>query len=79
MYSHDCMINFVFGGRGLGKSFAFKRKAINNFLRKGEQTIYLRRTQTELDLVKKTYFNDIKDYYEGVDFYVNGNEGFING
>ena len=79
LFSHNSMINFVMSERGGGKSFDAKRRMINNFLNKGKMSIYIRRTQVEVDLVKNTFFNDIAEFYEGVDFKVSGMEGFING
>ena len=79
LFSYNGFINFVMGVRGGGKSFDAKRRAINNFLKNKKQTIYIRRTRVEIDLVKKTYFNDIAPFYDGVEFKVEGDVGYING
>lgn len=79
LFSHNSMINFVMSERGGGKSFDAKRRMINNFLNKQKMSIYIRRTKVELDLVKNTFFNDIRDFYEGVEFSVDGSGGYING
>lgn len=57
--THNAMINIVIGSRGCGKTYGLKMRAVKNFLTKGEQFIYLRRYDTELDMVKETLFNDI--------------------
>lgn len=79
LFSHNSMINFVMSERGGGKSFDAKRRMINNFLNKHKMSIYIRRTKVEVDLVKNTFFNDIKEFYEDVEFKVEGMEGYING
>lgn len=42
------MLNFIVGARGCGKTFAFKEDAVKNFLEKGEQFVYMRRYDKEL-------------------------------
>ena len=79
LFSHNAFINFVMGVRGGGKSFDAKDRAIRNFLKNKKQCVYIRRTRTEIDLVKKTYFNDIQFKYPDVEFKVEGDVGFING
>lgn len=49
----------VIGGRRYGKTYDPKYLAIKNFFQKGEQYIYIRRRQNELDAVKDTLFNDV--------------------
>lgn len=62
--SYNKLFNFVVGNRGAGKTYAFKKWAIQDFLKNGNQFIYLRRYDTELKRVK-TYFADIqKDFPE---------------
>lgn len=76
-YNRDFM--FVMGNRSAGKSFAWKCYCIDRFLKKGEQFIYMRRYDNELDNIK-TLFDDIKDIkYPNVDFYIKGKEIYING
>ena len=79
LFSHNSMINFVMSERGGGKSFDAKRRMINNFLNKHKMSIYIRRTKVEIDLVKGTFFNDIKEFYEDIEFKVDGMGGYING
>lgn len=47
----NCPICFVLGSRSAGKSFYFKKYAIDRFLKNSEEFIYIRRYQTELDEV----------------------------
>ena len=54
------MINIVLGDRGCGKSFNAKVAVLKNFLKTGEQFIYLRRYKTELDSALATFFDDLQ-------------------
>ena len=56
--SYNCLFTFVVSGRGYGKSFSAKKRALKNFLSKGEQFVILRRYKSEH---KKAalYFNDV--------------------
>ena len=42
------LINFVVGARGCGKTFAFKKDAVESFLKDGSQFVYIRRYEKEL-------------------------------
>ena len=68
--------NFVVGGRGLGKTYGAKKQAIKDYVRRGDQFIYLRRYKSEL-ASKHTFFADILDdeYVKstGLEMRVNGN------
>lgn len=67
--SKQRLFNFVLGARGCGKSFAFKRKAVDNFLKRGEQFVYIRRYETELPAAEmRNFFDDIAEYYPDTDF-----------
>lgn len=57
--THNALVNIIIGPRGYGKTYALKKRAIQNFINKGQQFVYLRRYQAELDLVKEGLFNDI--------------------
>lgn len=62
------LYNFVIGLRGGGKTFYWKKKCLNDFINKGQQFMWLRRYQTELNemgqwasaLQRKGYFQDVK-------------------
>lgn len=58
--SRQRLFNFVIGARGCGKTYGFKKHVIRNFLRKGEQFVYLRRYDTELPAGKiRNFFDDV--------------------
>ena len=73
------MLNFVMSHRGGGKTYSSKRLAIKNFLKNGDQFIYLRRYKTELkgDNVAK-FFDDISQEFEGHKFAVKGHTFYID-
>ena len=51
--SNGCTYSFLVGGRGIGKTFGCLRYAIDNDIK----FIYLRRTQTQVDLIQSQEFN----------------------
>lgn len=57
--TYNCLFNFVIGGRGCGKTYAAKKRAIKQFLEKGHEFVYLRRYDEELKDTAESYFNDI--------------------
>lgn len=71
IFSYNAVYNFVQGGRGLGKTYGAKKKAIRAALKNGEQFIYLRRYKTELDS-RHTFFADISHEFPEWDFRING-------
>ena len=75
--SHNAVFNFIVGGRGIGKSYGAKVKAVKKFLDKGEQFILLRRYKEELSLARKTFFSDIAQEFPGIEFRANGNTAEI--
>jgi hypothetical protein len=60
------MISIILGDRGCGKSFNAKVTVLRNFLKTGEQFIYLRRYKTELDSALATFWDDLQanGYFE---------------
>lgn len=57
--THNALFNLIIGNRSSGKSYGMKKRAIKNFIDKGQQFVYLRRFADELDKTKNEYFNDI--------------------
>lgn len=60
--SYNCLFNFIVGNRGGGKTYGFKKWAIDDFLKTGAQFVYVRRYKQELKRIK-TYFDDITEVY----------------
>lgn len=65
--SYNCLFNFIIGNRGGGKSYGFKKWAIDDFLKTGSQFVYVRRYKTEIKTVDR-FFNDIAEAYPEHDF-----------
>lgn len=62
--SRQRLFNFVVGPRGAGKTYGAKKKAIKDFIRKGNQFVYLRRYETEMPASQmRNFFDDV-----GVEF-----------
>ena len=58
--SYNAMLNIIMTNRGFGKSYGSKMMAIKNFIKKGEQFVYVRRFKTEITKQFKQFFDDIK-------------------
>lgn len=71
LLSYGAMFNIAVGARGLGKTYACKKRAIQRALDGGEEFVYLRRFQTELKHVN-TFFNDIRGEFPDWELSVDG-------
>lgn len=76
--SYNCLFNFIIGARGVGKTYGCKKEVIKDFLKNGNQFVYLRRFKQELKKIDK-FFDDIKDEFPDVEFAVKHNKLCING
>jgi len=77
--SYNALFNFIVGTRGCGKSYGCKVDAINDFIKNGNQFVWVRRYDSELDDFKTLFFSDIMELYPndimeytGYKFYING-------
>jgi hypothetical protein len=70
--SYNGTYNFLVGGRGLGKTYGAKKKAIKDALEKGDEFIYVRRYKNELTVAKSTFFADLLHEFPKYDFKVSG-------
>lgn len=75
--SYNATYNFCVGGRGLGKTYGAKKKAVDDYLKRGEQFIYVRRFKGELANARGTFFSDIAHLYPNHIFRINGDEAQI--
>ena len=67
--SKQRLFNFVVGARGCGKTYAAKMQVIKNFLRKGEQFVYVRRYETELPSAEMiNFFDDVMQEFPDHNF-----------
>lgn len=71
IHSYNATYMFVIGARGLGKTYGAKKRVINNFIKNGEQFIYLRRYSSELR-GRATFFADISQEFPDYHFRVQG-------
>lgn len=77
--SYNCLFNFVVGNRGGGKTFWSKEWAIRDFLKTGNQFVYLRRYDTEFTEGKKEkFFDDILYKFPEHKFKVKGYVAYID-
>ena len=56
IFSYNTVFNFIVGGRGTGKTYGLLKYIYDH----GETAIYLRRTQTQADIVGKPEFSPFK-------------------
>lgn len=77
--THNCLLNFIIGERGVGKTFWFKEWAIKEFIKNGWQFAYVRRYKDELKSSCKTFFNDVSIKFPEHTFEVKGNNFIIDG
>ena len=76
--SYNATFNMIITNRGYGKTYGAKKRAINKFLKKGEQFIYVRRYKSELKKVKDKFFEKIKKEFEGHKFEIKGFTAYID-
>jgi len=76
--TYNALFNFIIGNRGGGKTYWAKRWAINDFIKNGNEFIYVRRYKTELRTVK-TFFSDVSAEFPDHELSVSGNNLYIDG
>ena len=75
--SYNCLFNFIIGNRGGGKTYGFKHYAIRDFLRSGNEFVYVRRYKEELKDIKN-FFDDVSKEFPNHTFAVKGSNFFID-
>lgn len=77
--SYNALLNFVVGVRGVGKTYACKKRVIKNFLKDGSQFVYLRRFDTEIKQSQlQNFWNDVCVEFGEHEFGVKGKTFFID-
>lgn len=62
--SRQRLFNFVIGQRGVGKTFSAKKRVLENWLKKKEQFVYIRRYDTEIPAAEMiNFWDDVSPYY----------------
>lgn len=77
--SYNALFNFIISNRGGGKTYGSKKMCINNFLKRGEQFIYVRRYKAEIKEVKDNFFSDIAQEFPNHELISNGTKLYIDG
>lgn len=60
LLSYNADINLVIGPRSIGKTYKEKFLALKDFFKNKSQFIFLRQTETQLELTKSKFLNDLK-------------------
>ena len=74
LLSYRAFFNLLVGNRGSGKTWGFKTWGVDDFEKHGRQFIWLRRYGTEIELMKKSFFDDIASKYPTHSFSVKGSK-----
>lgn len=75
--SYNKLYYFIVGGRSQGKTYSFKKWAINSFLKNKSQFVYLRRYETDFKKIE-LFFDDMGTENYSCKFKVSANTFFIN-
>lgn len=76
LLSRNCLINMIVGERGNGKTYAFKKWCIDDYIKNHNQFIWVRRYDTEFDDIA-LFFDDIYMNYENKVFRCKGGKFFM--
>ena len=78
--SYNKILNFIIGQRGGGKTFGAKKWVINDFLKKGNEFIWIRHFKQEIKQLKRNFWDDIihSGLYPDVEFSISGDKLYIN-
>lgn len=74
LLSYKAFFNMLIGNRGGGKTYGFKTWAIDDYIKNGKQFIWVRRYGTEIELLKKSFFDDIANKYPSYKFEIKGSK-----
>lgn len=72
--SFRAFLNFLIGNRGSGKTYGFKTWSIDDYIKSKKQFIWLRRYGTEIDIMKRSFFDDIASKYPNHKFSCKGSK-----
>lgn len=89
LLSQRCILNFIIGNRGGGKSYGAKKLVINRFMKNNKKFVWLRRYQSEIDAIfadkEEGDFwgsvkndKDLKRKYPDLDYSYSGNNLMLN-
>ncbi len=75
--SRNAIISIVSGPRSIGKTYGAKLRGIKEAVQAGKQTMWVRRTKTELTPAKSGFFDSVAGAYPGFDFKTDGDTGLM--
>lgn len=77
----DMLLNFCVSERGAGKTFSTLKRLVERFIEDESQFIYIRRTQSELDLCLPTLFSALvaQDLFPDHTLHVKGDNFYCDG
>ena len=75
--SRNALWNIVAGPRSIGKTYGAKADAVKSGIEAGRQTLWVRRSRTELIPAKVGFFDSIAPNYPGFEFRVEGDVGQV--
>lgn len=81
LLSYNALLNFIIAERGVGKTYTSTKFAISQFLKNGDEFVYLRRYQSELDTAAPKFFDALINNHEFEDhaLTVKGNTFLVDG
>ena len=84
LLSHNKFFNMILSNRGGGKTFDFTSWGIDSFKKKKQQTIWVRRYETELTgekgiLTNDRFFDAVREFYPDDKLEIDGHHGLVNG
>ena len=74
LLSYKAFLNMLIGNRGGGKTYGFKGWCIDDYIKNERQFIWIRRYGTEIELMKKSFFDDIASKYPAYNFEIKGSK-----
>ena len=76
--SYNVPVNILIGERGVGKTYGAKKFVINQFLKKGNKFLYLRRYKEERKKALAKFFTDVGEEFQDTELKVKGDNFYIN-
>lgn len=78
--SYNCLLNFIIGERGVGKTFGITDFVTSKFIKDKSEFAFIRRYKSELKEVVPNFFDSIKsqEKYKDVKLYSKGDKFYCN-
>lgn len=79
LVSYGATVSMLCGGRGIGKSYGAKKWVIRDFLKRGNQFVYIRRYKEEMKEATAEFFSDVCAEFPDHEFSYKGKKFYIDG